>query len=251
VYEDVIPVGVLNTDDVKFVSAFASTGKLAISLNQSVISNSSMPVIFDESDKFNLLVELGSHLLTPVVGVLEFNAGDCTGLTTYCIDSMVKNGGNLDVTIAKYTNGTGINSDLFKNNVSNGIAVGGSTKQTVTFSTAMTGNLANTLGGIIGTIPGTITGWATAGSAGGNTDNVLWLKPTSTAGKTALRTALLLNSYIPRSITVFELDDAVRIMDNQGVAVYRVASQGVVYANTLADSDAANLASLAHAHLLI
>lgn len=251
VYDDVIPVGVLDTDDVKFVSAFNSTGKLAISLNQSVISNSSMPVIFDESDKFNLLVELGSHLLTPVVGVLEFNAGDCTGLTTYCIDSMVKDGANLNVTIAKYTNGTGINSNLFKNNVSNGIAVGGSTKQTKTFTTMLTGNLANTLGGIKGTIPGTITGWTTVGSAGGNTDNVIWLKPTSDTGKNALRTALLLNSYIPRSITVFELDDAVRIMDNQGVAVYRVASQGVVYANTLADHNAANLASLAHAHLLI
>ena len=85
---------------------------------------------------------------------------------------------------------------------------------------------------------------------------MLWLKPTSTAGKTALRTALLLNSYIPRSITVFELDDAVRIMDNQGIAVHRVASQGVVYANTLVTGthgshNAANLATLSNAHLLI
>ena len=277
VYEDVIPVGVLNTDDVKFGSnAYAvtglgdhtevlPTGSLAISLNQSEITNSTMPVVIfdntplnitDNYGKFNLVVMLGSHLLTPKEFILEFNAGDCTGLTTYCIDSMVKNGANLDVTIAKYTNSSGINSDLFKNNVSNGIAVGGSTKQKVTFSTAMTGNLANTLGGIIGTIPGTITGWTTVGSPGNNQDNVIWLKPTSTAGKTALRTALLLNSYIPRSITVFELDDAVRIMDNQGIAVYRVASQGVVYANTLVTGtpgshNAANLATLSNAHLLI
>ena len=273
VYEDVIPVGPQGTDDddVKFGSNVYAvtglgdstalpTGSLAISLNQSEITNSTMPVVIfdntplnitDNYGKFNLVVMLGSHLLTPKEFILEFNAGDCTGLTTYCIDSMVKNGGNLDVTIAKYTNSSGINSDLFKNNVSNGIAVGGSTKQTVTFSTTMTGNLANTLGGIIGTIPGTITGWTTVGSAGNNQDNVIWLKPTSTPGKTALRTALLLNSYIPRSITVFELDDAVRIMDNQGIAVYRVASQGVVYANTLVNHDADNLATLSNAHLLI
>jgi hypothetical protein len=250
VYDAAIPVGVLNTNDVNFVSNFASTGKLAISLNQSEISNSSMPVIFDESDKFNLLVELGSHLLTPKVITLEFNAGDCTGLTTYCIDSMAKNGANLDVKIAKYTNGTGINSNLFNNNVSNGIAVGGSTKETKIFSTTMTGNMANMLATIKETIPSSVTGWATVGSAGSNSDNVLWLKPTSTAGKTALRTALLLNTNIPRSISVFELDDAHRVMDNQGVAVYRVASQGVVYANTLPAHDAANLAGLANAHAL-
>jgi hypothetical protein len=251
VYDDAIPVGVLDTNDVNFVSNFASTGKLAISLNQSEISNSSMPVIFDESDKFNLLVELGSHLLTPKTFTLEFNAGDCTGLTTYCIDSMVKNGANLDVKIAKYTNGTGINSNLFNNNVSNGIAVGGSTKETKIFSTTMTSNMANMLATIKAAIPSSVTGWATVGSAGGNSDNVLWLKPTSTAGKAALRTALLLNTNIPRSISVFELDDAVRIMDNQGVAVYRVASQGVVYANTLADHVLDNLASHVNAHLLV
>ena len=251
VYDDAIPVGVLDTNDVNFVSNFASTGKLAISLNQSEISNSSMPVIFDESDKFNLLVELGSHLLTPKVITLEFNAGDCTGLTTYCIDSMVKNGANLDVKIAKYTNGTGINSNLFNNNVSNGIAVGGSTKETKIFSTPLTGNMANMLETIKAAIPSSVTGWATVGSAGGNSDNVLWLKPTSTAGKAALRTALLLNTNIPRSISVFEFDDAVRIMDNQGVAVYRVASQGVVYANTLADHVLDNLASHVNAHLLV
>ena len=223
-----------------------------------------MPVIFDNTPldntdnygKFNLVVMLGSHLLTPKEFILEFNAGDCTGLTTYCIDSMVKNGGNLDVKIAKYTNSSGINSDLFKNNVSNGIAVGGSTKETKIFSTPLTGNVANMLTAIKAAIPASVTGWATVGSAGSNSDNVLWLKPTSTAGKTALRTALLLNSYIPRSITVFELDDAVRIMDNQGIAVHRVASQGVVYANTLATGttgshNAANLATLSNAHLLI
>lgn len=250
VYDDAIPVGVLDTNDVNFVSNFSSTGKLAISLNQTEISNSSMPVIFDESDKFNLLVELGSHLLTPKEIILEFNAGDCTGLTTYCIDSMVKNGANLDVTIAKYTNGTGINSDLFKNNVSNGIAVGGSTKETKIFSTPLTGNVANMLTAIKAAIPASISDWATVGSAGDNSDNVLWLKPTSTAGKAALRTALLLNTNIPRSISVFELDDVHRVMDNQGVAVYRVASQGVVYANTLAAHDAINLAGLANAHAL-
>ena len=249
VYDDAIPVGVLDTNDVNFVSNFSSTGKLAISLNQTEISNSSMPVIFDESDKFNLLVELGSHLLTPKEIILEFNAGDCTGLTTYCIDSMVKNGANLDVTIAKYTNGTGINSDLFKNNVSNGIAVGGSTKETKIFSTPLTGNVANMLTAIKAAIPASVTGWALIND-GDNSDNVLWLKPTSTAGKAALRTALLLNSNIPRSISVFELDDVHRVMDNQGVAVYRVASQGVVYANTLPAHDAANLAGLVNAHAL-
>lgn len=249
VYDDAIPVGVLNTNDVKFVSNFSSTGKLAISLNQTEISNSSMPVIFDESDKFNLLVELGSHLLTPKVITLEFNAGDCTGLTTYCIDSMVKNGANLDVTIAKYTNGTGINSDLFKNNVSNGIAVGGSKKETKIFSTPLTGNMANMLTAIKAAIPASISDWALINN-GNNYDNVLWLKPTSTAGKAALRTALLLNTNIPRSISVFELDDVNRVMDNQGVAVYRVASQGVVYANTLSAHDAANLAGLVNAHVL-
>lgn len=253
VYEDVIPVDVLDTDDVKFVSSFASTGKLAISLNQSVISNSSMPVIFDGadaeiSDKFNLLVELGSHLLSPQDFTLEFNAGDCTGLTTYCIDSMAQNAEYLDVTIAKYTNGSGINSDLFKNNVSNGIAVGGSTKELTTISTLMTGNLTSMLTAIKSAIPAS-SEWTLIDN-GINEDDVLWLKPTSDAGKTALRTALLLNTNIPRSITVFELDDAVRIMDNQGVAVYRVASQGVQYRNTLGGYDAANLATLAHAHLL-
>jgi hypothetical protein len=113
VYDNRIPVGVLDTDEVKFVSTSTTNGKLAISLNQTEITNSTMPVIFDESDKFNLLVELGSHLLTPKVITLEFNAGDCTGLTTYCIDSMAKNGANLDVTIARYSNGSGINSNLF------------------------------------------------------------------------------------------------------------------------------------------
>ena len=253
VYDGPIPLNSSSdTNQVSFVSHFASTGgKNEISLNQSEISTSSMPVIFDESDKFNLLVELGSHLLTPKTFTLEFNAGDCTGLTTYCIDSMVKNGANLDVKIAKYTNGTGINSNLFNNNVSNGIAVGGSTKETKIFSTTMTSNMANMLATIKETIPSSVTGWATVGSAGSNSDNVLWLKPTSDTGKTALRTALLLNTNIPRSISVFELDDAVRIMDNQGVAVYRVASQGVVYANTLADHVLDNLASHVNAHLLV
>jgi hypothetical protein len=253
VYDGPIPLNSSSdTNKVSFVSHFASTGgKNEISLNQSEISNSSMPVIFDESDEFNLLVELGSHLLTPKTFTLEFNAGDCTGLTTYCIDSIVKNGANLDVTIAKYTNGTsGINSDLFKNNVSNGIAVGGSTKQTKLFYTSLTGNMVNMLAAIKAAIPASISDWVTVGSAGSNSDNVIWLKPTSDTGKTALRTALLLNTNIPRSISVFELDDAVRIMDNQGVAVYRVASQGVVYTNTLVDHDAANLAVLSNAHVL-
>lgn len=240
----------LDTTKVKFVSNFAATGKLEISLNQPEISNSSMPVVFDASDKFNLLVELGSHLLTPKEIILEFNAGDCTGLTTYCIDSMNQNGANLDVTIARYSNGSGINSDLFKNNVSNGIAVGGSTKETKTFSTPLTGNMADMLATIKTTvIPASTDGWATIDD-GSNSDNVLWLKPTSAAGKTALRTALLLNTNIPRSITVFELDDALRIMDNQGMAVYRIASQGIQYRNYLGDYENNNLGTLVHAHLL-
>jgi hypothetical protein len=239
----------LDTDEVKFVSNFAATGKLEISLNQTEISNSSMPVVFDASDKFNLLVELGSHLLTPKEIILEFNAGDCTGLTTYCIDDMDQNGANLDVTIARYSNGSGINSELFKNNVSNGIAVGGSTKETKTFSTPLTGNMADMLATIKAAIPTSVTGWAMIDD-GSNSDNVLWLKPTSAAGKTALRTALLLNTNIPRSITVFELDDALRIMDNQGIAVYRIASQGIQYRNYLDDYNTDNLGTLVHAHLI-
>ena len=263
VFDNIIPLDDFSDDNVKLESDFDGEGTLKISLNQkNITTNGSMPaVIFDEADRYNLVIELGSHLLTPIDGEfstdLEFSAGDCTGLTTYCIDSISTDATDFKVKIARYSNASGINSDLFNDSISRGIAVGGSVKETIELTTPLSedpGDLL-TVGNLLTNIKANMASvehnmWATDNDYNNNS-KVLWLKPTSAGGKTDLRTALLLSKYIPRSVTVFELDDAHRIMDNQGVAVYRVASQGKVYSNTTSATSAhTNLLHLANAAVL-
>jgi hypothetical protein len=260
VFDDIIPLTDFTDSKVKLESDFDGEGTLKISLHQkNITTNGAMPtVIFDETDSYNLVIELGSHLLTPTDGEfstdLEFSAGDCTGLTTYCIDSIYTTATDFKVKIARYSNASGVNSDLFNASISGGIAVGGSVKETIELSTPLTeepGDLL-TVSDLLTNIKDNMAsvarpGWATVTDYNANS-KVVWLKPTSAGGKTDLRTALLLSKYVPRSVTIFELDDAHRIMDNQGVAVYRVASQGKVYSNTTsATSDVGALLHLANA----
>ena len=260
VFDDIIPLTDFTDSKVKLESDFDGEGTLKISLHQkNITTNGAMPtVIFDETDSYNLVIELGSHLLTPIEGAfttdLEFSAGDCTGLTTYCIDSIYTTATDFKVKIARYSNASGVNSDLFNASISGGIAVGGSVKETIELSTPLTeepGDLL-TVSDLLTNIKDNMAsvarpGWATVTDYNANS-KVVWLKPTSAGGKTDLRTALLLSKYVPRSVTIFELDDAHRLMDNQGVAVLRVASQGKVYRNTTsATSDVGALLHLANA----
>ena len=224
------------------ISSFAD-GTCEIAMNQNKISTTS-PVIFtgvppgsplgDESD-YNLLVQLGSHLLAPPPVVLKFNAGDCTGLTFYGIDTMSIAESTLTVALSKYTNTAGINSDLFTAEVRNGLRINATNKYVKLYYTSavstITGSaakLTDMLADIRSQITNSSLGWTDSGS---NSEELLWLKPNNENGKSVLSNAFLVNKNIPRSIHVVQLQDAFRLQDNAGVPVYRVTYGGKVFSS--------------------
>jgi hypothetical protein len=83
-----------------------------------------------------------------------------------------------------------------------------------------------------------------------NQQQVLWLKPSSSDGKTALRRAMVVSKQVPRSVTVVQLDDSNRSIDNFHIPIHRVASNGVIYANTVAGHIPANLARWPSGHIV-
>jgi len=265
VYDNYIPTDTYTEEDnsIKFVSnlvTHASTSancddSVTISLSQGVISQATTPVIFPSGTDFNLQFKLASHFLpNGTTYTAKFNAGDCTNLTSYCIDSMALSASILSVTVAKYYyTSDGISADFFKDNITNGLIISGTQKRTATFTANFTTTtsrikISELLTIARGTVPNTIAWSANAAAS----DVLLWLKPTQkiTSVKNALRAPFLLSQSIPETVLLFQCQDALRVHDSNEVPVHRINSNGVQITNSVSSYVGANLLTIANAHKL-
>jgi hypothetical protein len=265
VFDDYIPTNAYTSVDnkIKFESTLIThetiydncDDSVIISLSQGVISQATTPVIFPSGTNFNLQFKLGSHFLPHnTTYTAKFNAGDCTNLKSYCIDSMTLNESILTVTVAKYYyTSDGISADFFKDNITNGLIISGNKKQTATFSANFTAttsriNVSELLTIARGTVPNTIA-WT---GAADTTDVLLWVKPTQkiTSVKNALRAPFLLSLSIPSTVVLFQCQDALRVHDSNEVPVHRINSNGIQINNSVSGYLNSNLVTLANAHKL-